>query len=240
MPTLRNLHGERLDATFHPGRAGDRRIVAIGHGVTSHKDRPWLLALSEALTEIGIASVRFSFAGNGDSEGRYEDATISKEVDDLAAILDVLAEHEVIYAGHSMGAAVGVLCAARDHRIRALVSLAGMVHVSAFMHRVFGHLRPDVDCMLEKPQCPLTTRFLVDAHAIGDVVAAAAQVTVPWLLVHGSADELVPLQDSRDALAATHDRADLIEIAGADHRFGGHERTMATTVARWLAAAPAR
>lgn len=233
-PRIENRHGERLDATFHAGSSDDRRIVAIGHGVTSHKDRPSLIALSEALSAAGIASLRFSFAGNGRSQGRFAEATIHKEVEDLGAVLDALADRDVIYAGHSMGAAVGVLRAAQDPRIRGLVSLAGMVHVRAFMHRMFGHLRPEVDCMLGKPHCPLGAEFLADANAVGDVLGAARKIATPWLLVHGTADELVPLQDSVDAKRAAGDRPRLVELEGVDHRFSGHEAAMAAAVVGWV------
>jgi pimeloyl-ACP methyl ester carboxylesterase len=238
MRPITNAHGERLDVAFHAGRAGDARLVVIAHGVTSHKDRPWLIALSTALSAAGIASLRVSFAGNGSSEGRYADATISKEVGDLGSVLDALADRVVIYAGHSMGAAVGVLRAARDPRIRALVSLAGMVHVGAFMRAQFGHLRPGADCMLGKPQCPLTQAFLDDAFALGDVLPAAAKLPVPWLLVHGTADELVPLQDARDAQATNPRVTQLVAIDGADHRFTGHLAGMNAAVLAWLASAP--
>ena len=235
MLTFRNTQGERLDATFHPGRKGDPRIVAIAHGVTSHKDRPWLLALSETLSAHGIASVRFSFAGNGASDGSYENVTMSKEVADVGCVLDALAGRDVVFAGHSMGAAVGVLRAAHDRRIRGLVSLAGMVHVSAFMRAQFGAMRPG-DLMLGKPQCPLSQAFLDDAHAIGDVLPAAARVEVPWLLVHGTSDELVPLQDAHDARRAAGDRPQVVELAGADHRFSGQEAVMAEAVTSWVVA----
>ena len=167
---LRNARGERLDAAWHPGRDSDPgagRVVVIGHGVTSHRDRPWLIALGDALAAAGVTALRFSFAGNGASEGRFEDATITREVEDLGSVLDALEGRAVAYAGHSMGGAVGVLRAARDERIRALVSLAGMVHVAEFMRRMFGHLSPGADVMLEKPHCPLTQPFLDDAAHIG-------------------------------------------------------------------------
>lgn len=237
---LRNHLGERLDYAFHAGREGDRRLVAIGHGVTSHKDRPWLSALSDACAARGIASVRFTYSGNGESQGRYEDVSISKEVGDLGAVLDTFSDRDVIYAGHSMGGAVGVLRASRDIRIRALVSLAGMVHVQSFMQRWFGNLRPGVDVKFDKPNCPLTAQFLADAAAIGDVLAPAARVRVPWLLVHGSADELVPFQDALDAQRANPAHTTLLEIPGADHRFTGCEVAVADKVADWLARVTAR
>lgn len=234
--TLCNRRGERLDHAFLDGRAGDARVVLIAHGLTSHKDRPWLIALSEALAEQGIASLRFSFSGNGASQGRFEESTITKEVQDLGCVLDALEGRTAIYAGHSMGAAVGVLRARADERIRALVSLAGMVHVQRFMERCFGHLRPGADVMLGKAQCPLTEGFLADAAAIGDVLGAAARIDVPWLVAHGSADELVPFQDALDACATNPRRAELLEIPGADHRFSGRERELARAVASWCAA----
>ncbi len=230
---LRNRQGERIDHTFTPGQEGDRRMVVVAHGVTSHKERPSLILLCDRLAKAGIASLRITFPGNPGSEGCFEDATISKEVDDLRSVLDALDSWDVIYAGHSMGGAVGVLCAAGDDRVRRLVSLAGMVHVQEFMQRVFGHLEPG-EFMLDKPHCPLSTALLDDAELIGDVLEQAAQVQVPWLLVHGGADELVPLQDSSDVRAAADNRPQLIELEGIDHRFGGAEEAMARAVVDWI------
>ena len=72
--------GEVLDYTFHAGTEGSRHIAVLGHGVTGNKDRPFVVALAEGLAAAGIHALRFSFAGNGASEGRFADATISKEV----------------------------------------------------------------------------------------------------------------------------------------------------------------
>ena len=86
--TIRNSSGEVLDYTFHAGTEGPRHIAVLGHGVTGNKDRPFVVALAEGLAAAGIHALRFSFAGNGASEGRFADATISKAVGDLGAVLD--------------------------------------------------------------------------------------------------------------------------------------------------------
>ncbi|MEP7153490.1 MAG: alpha/beta hydrolase, partial [Nitrospira sp.] len=80
--TIRNMEGEKIDYTFHRGDEGRKVIVVLGHGVTGNKDRPFIVALAEALSHDGIPTLRMSFSGNGDSEGRFEDSTISKEVED--------------------------------------------------------------------------------------------------------------------------------------------------------------
>ena len=122
---LRNLAGEALDFAFSPGADGRPDLVVLGHGVTANKDRPFLVALSESLSAAGMANLRFSFSGNGGSEGRFEQSTVSKEVADLGAVLDALEDsgggHRIAYVGHSMGGAVGALRAAQDSRIRLLV-----------------------------------------------------------------------------------------------------------------------
>lgn len=243
-PPIVNRHGERLDVAFHEaddtpasGSSPPPEVVVIGHGVTSNKDRPWLLSLSEAVAGAGLSSLRVTYAGNGESEGRYEDATLSKEVEDLGAVLDVLQEWgvaRIAYVGHSMGGAIGVLRASADSRIVALVSLAGMVHVPAFMQRHFGHLVYGRDMMLDKPGCPWNQALAEDARRIGSLTAQAARIRVPWLLVHGGADELVPLADSEDARAAAGHRPELVVLPGVDHRFTGAVPAMTDAVAPWL------
>jgi pimeloyl-ACP methyl ester carboxylesterase len=231
---IKNVHGERLDFTFHPGAPGAAQLVIIGHGVTGHKDRPFLVALAEGLAGAGIPVLRISWSGNAGSEGRFADCTISKEVADLGAVLDACAGYTVTYVGHSMGGAVGVLRASTDPRIRRLISLAGMVNTRAFAEHHFGALTPGRDLMWGKPGCVLSPAYMDDLRRIGSVVGQAAEIAVPWLLVHGNADTLVPLQDSRDALARARALTELVELDGCDHvSEPGFIPRMVATVVAW-------
>ena len=236
---IRNAQGELLDYTCAVGANGLRDLVVIGHGVTANKDRPWLVALADALAAAEVATLRLSFSGNGESDGRFEDSTISKEVEDLGAVLDAIhgagPGSRILYAGHSMGGAVGVLRAATDPRIHALISLAGMVHTQAFAVRKFGDLAPGSALMWDKPECPLSQSFMDDMATIDSVLDPAAAIAIPWLLVHGSGDEVVPLQDSRDARAAAGARPELAELPGVDHVFSGAGTpAMTAVVVPWV------
>ena len=233
---IKNRHGEQLDYTFfHEGEKGSKNIVALGHGVTGNKDRPFVVALGEGLAAAGIPALRFSFSGNGTSEGKFTDSTISKEVDDLGAVLDHLNEYTVCYVGHSMGGAVGVLRASEDKRIQLLVSLAGMVHTKAFAQREFGDVTPDEGFMWDEPDCPLSQAYMDDLTQINTVVDLSPQITIPWLLVHGDEDDIVPIKDSHDILAKANSQAQLITLEGANHVFSDeYTPVMVEKVIAWI------
>lgn len=219
---IKNSHGERLDYTFHPGDPAARSVVVLGHGVTGNKDRPFIVALANGLAAAGLPTLRVSWSGNGASGGRFVDSNITKEVADLGAVLDALAGRTVCYVGHSMGGAVGVLRASQDPRIRLLVSLAGMVHTRAFAQREFGMVTPGAGSMWDEPSCPLSQAFMDDLTRLDSVADRAPFIKVPWLLVHGTEDDVVPIQDTRDILKLANEPKEFIELAGCGHVFSGN------------------
>ena len=232
---IRNTHGERLDYSFHESGKDPKNVVVLGHGVTGNKDRPFIVALAESLATTGIPALRISFSGNGDSDGKFTDSTISKEVDELGAVLDALDGYTVCFVGHSMGGAVGVLRASKDPRIKLLVSLAGMVHTRAFAQTEFGEVTPDEGFMWDEPDCPLSQAYMDDLTQIDTVVDCASDITVPWLLVHGTNDDVVPTQDSYDIFDKANEPKQLIEIEGANHVFSDEFTPfMVQKVVNWI------
>ncbi|HUF63822.1 MAG TPA: alpha/beta fold hydrolase [Verrucomicrobiales bacterium] len=232
---LTNQEGEKIDSAYSPpADPQDPRIVVLGHGVTGNKDRPLLVAVADALRAHGLATLRISFAGNGESHGRFEDCTVTKETSDLSSVLDALGDRPIAYVGHSMGAAVGVLCAAANPRIRVLVSLAGMVHTAQFAEREFGAEIPGSGSMWDDPSCPLSAAFMEDMRKAGSVLPFGARVSVPWLLVHGADDDVVPIADSEDIAPTAGGPHRFVRVPGADHSFTGQLEIVSTEVADWI------
>ena len=234
MLPIKNKQGERLDVSFHEG---DRKnhLVIIGHGVTGNKDRPMLIAIAEALAEKGWPCLRLSFSGNGESEGNFTDSNISKEITDLTAVIDQLGTgKKIAYIGHSMGGAVGTLTAARDDRLKVMISLAGMVYTADFVQREFGEITPDQDLMWEEPGCPFASSFAEDLRNINNTLDAVQELRLPWLLMHGLEDDVVLPRDSRDLSERLRGPSDLIEIPDADHSFEGHYPILIDSIDTWL------
>lgn len=58
----------------------------------------------------------------------------------------------------------------------------------------------------------------------------------PWLLIHGTEDNVVPIKDSRDILArANKASTQLVELPGSNHVFAGEPTIeMVKVVTDWL------
>jgi pimeloyl-ACP methyl ester carboxylesterase len=222
-----NQSGESLDFDYRQAKAGQESawVFVLGHGVTGDKDRPIVAEAAQALNAAGFDTLCFSFAGNGKSQGRFEEATITKEVGDLGAVLDTLSGRNIGYLGHSMGAAVGVLRAKADPRIRLLISLAGMVDTRRFAQTEFGTLTPGRDLMWDEASCPLDQFFMTDlCQTVKTVADSARTLEIPWLLIHGRKDDIVPIDESQSIAAMGNPNVRFVPFDAADHSFTGAAR----------------
>lgn len=234
--SIRNYLGEAIDfeRLNGDGKYSDW-IVLLGHGVTGNRNRPVIAETAHALNLAGFSTLAFSFSGNGESEGYFRDSCVSKGVKDLEAVIEAVGDKKIVYIGHSMGAAIGVLTAAQGDKIQRLVSMAGMVDTNAFAVTEFGDEIPDQGCMWEEESCPLSQAFMDDlCQTVGTVIEQSNRVSVPWLLVHGSEDDIVLPQDSVAIKERLGDHVDNIVIEGADHSFNDHRHAQVEAVANWL------
>ncbi len=185
--------------------------------------------LSRRLCEKGIASVRFDFAGSGESDGRFEDMTVSGEVADGQAILDYVKgldfvdQSRIALHGLSMGGCVASMVAGlRDADICAL-SLwcpAPDVVYNLKNKTLCGQDVSDI----EERGCAdfeglkVGLNFYRDALTL-DPFAVAAKFTKRVNLVHGDEDITASVQCSHRYKEIYGDRAALLVVHGAEHRF---------------------
>ena len=72
-------------------------------------------------------------------------------------------------------------------------------------------------------------------YTIGSVIDKASKVKVPWLLIHGDADDVVPIEDSREIFAHANEPKKIIEIPDANHLFSGAGmEPMSEAVIDWI------
>ncbi|MDE2954321.1 MAG: alpha/beta hydrolase, partial [Gemmatimonadota bacterium] len=132
--------------------------------------------------------------------------------------------------------AVGVLRASTDARIQQLISLAGMVDTKGFAQREFGDVTPDEGNMWDDPDCPLSSAYMDDLTAIDTVIDRASQISAPYLLVHGTEDDVVPIEDSQTIFEQANEPKELVTLNGADHVFSDDATpAMIQAVINWIA-----
>lgn len=211
-----NEMGEVLDYSYHSGAENNHYVLIIGHGLDGNKDTPLILELSNKVSSEGMSVLRFSFSGNGNSQGKYTESTISKGIIDLQAVITRVCEQggRPIYLGHGSGATVGTLVGAKDSRIQLLVSLAGLAETKKFCMNI-----PNPESVDDNSQ--LSENLKEDLKKIKSVYSLSASIMIPWLLIHGSEDKIVPVTDSSSLIPNFEETRDLVELPNADHFFSG-------------------
>jgi dienelactone hydrolase len=206
--------------------AGDSRAPAVVllHGFTGYhiEDHRLFVQMARRLVDAGFAVLRFDFYGSGDSDGDFEECTVLTEVADAVAGLDWLTQQPGIdpdrigILGLSLGGCVAALLAGQDPRVKAAVFWNavtlpaqhfgdGVVPTEGPFAGVVGGLRVGPD-------------FLATFAAL-DIVGTLKEYTGPGLVVRGTADELITLQEAEVLRAAMGERGTLHLIDGADHTF---------------------
>jgi pimeloyl-ACP methyl ester carboxylesterase len=113
--------GARIACRFRAGR-GPALLFLPGYASDMMGSKA--LALDEWAQRTGHALLRFDYSGCGESEGRFEEATLATWRDDALAVIDAC-DGEVVLVGSSMGGWLMLLAAlARPDRVRALIGIA--------------------------------------------------------------------------------------------------------------------
>lgn len=197
---LTTADGLTLDAWFVPGPAAEAPTVLVANGNGGH--RGVRAPLARALSDEGLAVLLFDYRGYGGNPGSPSEAGLALDVraarDWLLTDAAVPAER-LLYYGESLGAAV-VTELAVAHPPAGLVLRSPFVDLAAVagVHYPFLPVRP----------------LLRDRYPVAEVVS---RVEVPTTVVLGTADSIVPPQQSRAVAAAAGQLHRTVEVPGADH-----------------------
>lgn len=244
--------GEILIDVRAGGRASTRPAVLVLHGFKGFKDWGMFPPLSQRLAQAGFIVVSPNLSGSGvDDEGdfslpeRFGHNTFSAELEDVRRVIDALMAGQLGVptpstlglVGHSRGGGIAVLQAARDPRVRALVTWAAISSVERWPSAQRGSWRAagktDIQNARTGQVLPLYTDVLDDieqnASAL-DIEAAGRRIRIPWLVIHGTEDESVRFAEA-ERLKAASARPDtrLLPIEGGGHTFGAMHPWRATT-----------
>ena len=118
--TFKDHEGHRVSGILASPPSHTDRVTVLCHGFLSNKNSMTNKTLTTLLCEQGIASFRFDFFGQGESEGPFERITVSLAVKQALAALELVASksyRRIGLVGSSFGGLVALMAAARwSHR----------------------------------------------------------------------------------------------------------------------------
>jgi putative redox protein len=241
---MTSRRGARLAGLLHvPPGVGPATgpVMVLCHGMESTKEGTKHQALAARLAALGYLCLRFDFSYVGESDGKFEDLTISGEVDDLGGVVDFLTARGATtfgLVGSSLGGTVAIVHAGGDPRVRALVTIAAVSRPLGILER----MRPsDVETARRQGGLHLDggawirRDFLDDLKRV-DALGAARRVKAATLVTHGEDDRIVPVGDAHALFAALPEPKALAIMPGCDHRYSepAHLASLLDATVAWM------
>ena len=219
---------------------GATASVVVLHGFKGFFRFSFFPYVAEQIAAAGMNVISFNFSGSGvgpdlesftDSEAFF-DNSFAREMYDVVRVASASDDRGWLGArygvlGHSRGGGIAVLHAADNLRVGALVTWAGISTVRRWSDVVMTAWRDRGHTEIANSRTgqvlKLGTRVLDEAVDHGsarlDIRRAGREVKSPWLIVHGDADETVPIAEAEALRAASRERAEVLRIPGATHSF---------------------
>jgi uncharacterized protein len=214
--------------------------VLICHGFKGFSGWGFFPWLAERLAGVRLRAVRFDFSDSGmTAEGAFADqpgfegSTFGRQLSDVDTVVRECRARGWLTRGyglfgHSRGGGVAVLHAARNDDVRALVTWASISTVRRWSPEEMKAWRDngwlDVRNTRTGEILRQNTDLLEEIEREGDdalnIERAAGAIRAPWLILHGTQDETVSVQEARTLQnAAAPGEAELVTLE-TGHTFG--------------------
>lgn len=236
--------GHRVVGTLRLAVSANAPIIVLLHGfggtrhelVISQTGAGIFTHTAEKLASLGFSSLRIDFRGVGESGGRFQDATYSRQIEDCIAAMDFVSDlpsggpKAIFLLGWSQGGLVAAVAAGRTNR-PAAVALWTPVGEPKVSFRALigrdGYERALASRSPAKIQMPwgasliLGHEFFVDVESMNPL-DEIAKYHGPVFIAEGSLDTAIPLGTAAK-FAQAHSGTNQVWVAPMDHIFNTSE-----------------
>jgi putative redox protein len=235
-------HG-KISAKLDAPEGTPRAYGVFAHCFTCSKDVLAATRISQGLAALGVAVLRFDFAGLGSSGGDFADTNFSSNVEDLVAAVDFLRAHFAapkLLIGHSLGGAAVIAAAHRVPEAKAVVTIAAPSDPHYVVDNLLAeHL--DTIATLGEARVNLAGRdFNIRRHFVDDATQHAlheriANLGRALLVMHAPHDDTVSMDNATRIFELARHPKSFISLDGIDHLVTGREdgAYVAGIIAAW-------
>lgn len=243
-----NSRTSLLDVMY-PKEGKNLGILFFLHGFKGFKDWGCFPLFTKALASANYCVIAFNFSHNGGTAENpidfpdldaFAKNTYSKEVEDIGAVYNWLNNttqldksrlnvNKVTLIGHSRGGSMALLAAAKYSWVGKVATLAAVANLEKRLFAFEGMEEWErsgiryIENARTQQKMPMQFTFVDDLLQNSqslNVQKAVEQLSIPQLILHGAADETVPISDF-EALKAWNPKANSALIPDAGHTFGG-------------------
>ena len=242
-----NQRGHALSGILDLPAEAPIGYALFAHCFTCSKNLKAASNIARALTDAGIAVLRFDFTGLGQSEGEFSDTNFSSNVADLLAAVSYLdREHEApaILIGHSLGGTAVLQAAATVQSAVAIVTIGSPsepAHVARMFSGSEDTLRERGEATVNLGGRPflMKQQFLDDLEK-QDLNASIGSLRKALLIMHAPLDDVVEIDNASALFVAAKHPKSFVSLDTADHllsrevdsRYAG--RVLASWASRYL------
>jgi len=227
------------DLTYDENNSNTPLIIFI-HGFKGFKDWGTHHLAARYFVQNGYRYLKFNLSHSGVAAEKpnevsdlesFASNTFSKELLDIDIVINhaikFLGVAGVYLIGHSRGGGLSILQAANNPHVKGLITWSSISDFSSLWKKEQeSDWKKDGKITVvnarTKEKMPLNITLLEDFENNReklDILSAAKQVNVPWLIIQGDDDVNVPFETA-EKLANANPASRLVKIDGANHVYG--------------------
>ncbi len=234
-------HGHKLAGLLETPETAIRCYALFAHCFTCGKDIAAASRIARALTEKGIAVLRFDFTGLGNSDGDFANTHFSSNIQDLLAATEFLRQEyqaPAILIGHSLGGAAVLAMAAKVPEAQAVVTIAAPHNAKHVVHNFAAsldeiHANGEAEVSLGSRKFLIKKQFIddIETHTDNDI----GKLKKALLVMHSPLDETVPISEAEKIYRNAKHPKSFVSLDDADHLLTKKKDSeyVAETIAGW-------
>lgn len=242
--SFQNKAGQILDGVLrYSDMEGKMPAVLVLHGFNENKERAWIRDIANHLTPYGFVTFRFDFHGHGESEGDFEKHTVTQQIEDVESAVSFLETvpqidvTRIAVVGHDIGGDIALLAAEKDARIKTVIVWGARGNIEKHIKSKLAdyELRElKTKGFYAHGQFDIHKGY-IDSLQEHDVAETLKHLFIPLLVIHGTADLQVRIEEARQLFLRMNEPKHLEIIDDADHWFRGESRKqLLETILNWL------